>query len=131
MVYPVVDTSCGTHSYGQFADGFGLTKAAMQWFWQQFLGPEADGNSSPASLLAADDFAGLPPAHVITAECDVLRDEGEKYAARLIAAGVPTTVRRYEGMIHGFVHLSSIFETGRQPVLDAASVLRKAFGDRS
>jgi len=78
---------------------------------------------------SAPSLAELPPAHVLTAEFDVLRDEGESYAARLREAGVPTTLKRYNGMIHGFVHFAGVFEAGIQALKEAAAVLRSLLSD--
>jgi len=126
LFYPVMDHDFSTQSYNEYADGFGLTKSSMQWFWQQYLGSGGDGQNPLASPLRSSELGRLPPAHVITAEYDVLRDEGEAYVAKLADAGVPATLQRYEGMIHGFTHLAGILDTGKQSLLDAASVLRKA-----
>ena len=106
LIYPVLDHRCASASYGEFAEGFGLTKASMQWFWQQYLGKDADGNDESASPLLANSLHDLPPAHIVTAQYDVLKDEGEQYVQRLQEAGVATTYRRYDGMLHGFVHFS-------------------------
>jgi acetyl esterase len=101
LVYPVTDAGVNTPSYREFADGFGLTAAGMRRFWDLYL-DGADGLAPDASPLRADDLAGLPPAYVLTAECDVLRDEGEAYAAKLRAAGVAVTLERVAGAVHGF-----------------------------
>jgi len=132
LFYPVMDHHFDTKSYREFAEGFGLTRSSMQWFWQQYLGSDGDGQNPLASPLRKNDLGSsdlgrLPPAHVITAEYDVLRDEGEAYAAKLVDAGVPTTLKRYQGMIHGFTHLAGILDTGKESLLEAASELRKAF----
>ena len=127
LIYPVLDHRFDTPSYTQFAEGYGLTRSAMVWFWEQYLGTAGDGAIEFASPLRAGDLRGLPPAHVITAGYDVLRDEGERFAARLREAGVTTTTRRYDGMIHGFVHFCGLFDTGRQAVSDVAKVLRQRF----
>src|SRR5207237_4540781 len=94
-------------SYDEFADGFLLSARSVRWFWNQYLGDrEPDGYASP---LGAPDLRGLPPARIIVAECDPLRDEGEAYAARLRDAGVDAVVSRYRGAIHGFVGLPKLF----------------------
>ncbi len=124
LIYPVLDQRCGSESYAAFAEGHGLTKSAMQWFWRQYLGNEDLPIRPLASPLLADDLTDLPVAHVITAEYDVLSDEGEAYVEKLLAAGVPVTHRRYEGMIHGFVHLAGIFDAGQQAGNDIAEVIR-------
>ena len=129
LIYPVLNHNFDTASYHKFAEGFGLTKAAMRWFWEQYLDSADDGRLPYCSPLAADDLSGLPAAHVITAEYDVLRDEGEAFVAKLKASAVATTHERYDGMIHGFTHFSGVFDAGRQSVEDAAAVLREVFGN--
>lgn len=107
LVYPVTDlSSFETGSYHEFEDGHNLTRAQMEYYRFHYLtGPE-DGLNPHASPILAPDLGGLPPALVITAECDPLCDEGEAYAKRLEAAGVPVTLTRYAGMIHPFFSLS-------------------------
>jgi acetyl esterase len=105
-----------------------LTRDVMRHFWKQYLADERDAARPYASPLRAEDSKGLPPAHVITAEYDVLRDEGRAYAHKLAEAGVPTTTRHYDDMIHGFVHFAGILETGGLAVDDAATVIRHALG---
>jgi acetyl esterase len=99
MFYPVTSADLDTASYTQFADGPWLTRPAMQWFWDQYLPDQSKRKESNASPLFAslDELAGLPPALVITAENDVLRDEGEAYGRKLMEAGVNTIVTRYDG----------------------------------
>lgn len=104
LIYPVTDHRFDTGSYQEFASGYLLEAADMRWFWDHYL-PNAQAGEEPyASPLRADHLRGLPPALVMTAECDVLRDEGEAYAARLREDGVPVTLSRYAGTIHGFMH---------------------------
>ncbi|MGE3075080.1 MAG: alpha/beta hydrolase [Dehalococcoidia bacterium] len=100
LVNPVTNYDFTTASYQENADGYGLTKAGMEWFWGHYLNSEADGASTKASPLRHTNFAGLPPALVITAEYDPLRDEGEAYAEKLRAAGVPVEFKRYDGQAH-------------------------------
>jgi acetyl esterase len=126
LVYPVTDYHFDTASYRENAEGYLLTKDAMVWFWNHYLRSAADGNSPLASPLRAGNLRGLPPAMVLTAEFDPLRDEGEAYAARLQDAGVPVTLKRYEGMIHGFFSLGMVFTQGQQAMADAAAGLRGA-----
>ena len=103
LIYPVTDYyDPGTPSMTENAEGYGLTRAGMIWFWDHYLADPADGAHPHASPLRADDLSGLPPALVVTAEYDPLRDEGERYADRLQQAGVPTAMKRWDGMNHGF-----------------------------
>jgi acetyl esterase/lipase len=113
LFYPVTDANFHTSSYEQFAEGYYLRGDAMPWFWDQYTTDEAQRNEITASPLRAtrEQLAGLPPALVITAEADVLRDEGEAYANKLRDAGVPVTAVRYQGVIHDFVMLNALRET--------------------
>src|SRR6185369_11014101 len=104
----VTDAVFDTASYRENAEGYFLTKDAMVWFWNHYLRGDGDRANPYASPLRAKDLKGLPPATVITAEYDPLRDEGEAYGARLKAAGVPTRVTRYDGMIHGFFGMTDV-----------------------
>ena len=127
LVYPVTDYHFDTASYRENADGYLLTKDAMVWFWHHYLRSAADGSNLLASPLRAQNLRGLPPALILTAEFDPLRDEGEAYAARLREAGVPVTLKRYNGMIHGFFSLGAVFDQGKQAMAEAAAGLRAAF----
>ncbi|MFD5889920.1 alpha/beta hydrolase [Streptomyces sp. NPDC060334] len=113
LFYPVTDAAFDTESYEQFATGYFLRREAMQWFWDQYTTDESDRARITASPLRAslDELTGLPPALIITAEADVLRDEGEAYAAKLRSAGVPVTALRVQGTIHDFVMLNALRET--------------------
>ena len=113
LFYPVTDASFDTASYEQFATGYFLQRDGMRWFWDQYTTDEEQRSRITASPLraSADQLAGLPEALVITAEADVLRDEGEAYAAKLRSAGVPVTATRYLGVIHDFVMLNTLRET--------------------
>jgi acetyl esterase len=133
MWYPVTDAAMDTESYELFAEGYFLTAKGMAWFWDAYL-PDLDRRSEPyASPLRASDeqLAGLPPAFVIVDEADVLRDEGEAYAARLRAAGVPVTTVRYDGITHDFMMLNPLSGTHatRAAVAQAISILRQALHD--
>jgi acetyl esterase/lipase len=130
MYYPVTDAGMDTGSYEQFAEGYFLAAKGMAWFWNAYL-PDVDRRSEPyASPLRASDeqLAGLPPAFVIVDEADVLRDEGEAYAARLRAAGVEVTTVRYDGITHDFMMLNPLSKTHatRAAVAQAISILRDA-----
>nr|WSX47841.1 alpha/beta hydrolase [Streptomyces sp. NBC_00974] len=130
LFYPVTDASFDTDSYHRFAEGYFLRRDAMKWFWDQYTTVEAERAQVTASPLRAstEQLSGLPPALVITAEADVLRDEGEAYAAKLRAAGVPVTALRVQGVIHDFVMLNALRETQAAEVAIglATETLRKA-----
>jgi acetyl esterase/lipase len=128
LVYPVTDYYVpGTPSYKENADGYFLTRDDMAWFWNHYLSTEADAGNPYVCPLQAASLGGLPPALVITAEFDPLRDEGEAYAARLRDAGVSATVVRYDGMFHGFFSMAGVLEQGRNALALAAAELRSVF----
>jgi len=125
---PVIDHDFDTPSYHANATGFGLTRSGMRWFWDHYA-PDPQMRDEPyASPIRATDLAGLPPAHVVTAECDVLRDEGKAYATRLLAAGVPTTYVEYPQMVHGFTGMAVTVPMGRTAIDDMGAALRRALG---
>jgi acetyl esterase len=113
LYYPVTDANFDTGSYHQFATGYWLRRDAMQWFWDQYTTDPAQRAEITASPLRAtqDELAGLPQALVIVGEADVLRDEGEAYAANLRTAGVPVTAVRFQGIIHDFVMVNALRDT--------------------
>ena len=129
LVYPATDLTFSSPSIDENGDGYLLTKAAMEWFTGHYLcgGDAKDPRCSP---LHADDsvVAAAPPAHVITAEFDPLRDEGEAYAARLTEAGVATTMTRYGGQIHAFFTLPGMLPAAVPAQDEAVAALRAAFG---
>ena len=129
LVYPVTDRNFETGSYGDNAEGYSLTRETMIWYWDKYLANDADGGNAYAAPLRAQDLGGLPSAVVITAEYDPLRDEGEAYANRLEAAGVPTTLTRYPGMIHGFFGMSAVVDKGKDAIAQASAALTAAFAD--
>ncbi|MCS5711984.1 alpha/beta hydrolase fold domain-containing protein [Candidatus Berkiella aquae] len=110
LFYPVTDANLDTESYKTFENGPWLTKKAMEWFWDAYLPNKADGKKITASPLQAsiEELKGLPPALIITDQNDVLRDEGEAYANKLMQAGVPVVATRYLGTIHDFVMLNAL-----------------------
>jgi len=128
LVYPVTDHAFDTASYEANAEGYFLTRDMMRWFWGHYLGDSEEGSHPHASPLRAMELSGLPSATVVTAEYDPLRDEGEAYAERLAKAGVPTELRRYDGMIHGFFGMTHAIDRAREAIDYAAGALRKAFG---
>ena len=130
MYYPVTDAAMDTGSYEQFAEGYFLSARMMEWFWDAYE-PDVERRKEPfASPLRATEkqLAGLPPALVVVGEADVLRDEGEAYAARLRTAGTPVTTVRYAGITHDFMLLNPLSEThaARAAIAQATAVLREA-----
>ena len=134
LFYPVTDAGMTDGSYQTFANGPWLTKPAMVWFWDAYL-PDVEGRKdvhvSPLNATP-EQLKGLPPALVITAENDVLRDEGEAYARKLTVAGVTVTSTRYNGTIHDFVMLNALADTpaARAAIAQANAFLRNAFVQR-
>jgi acetyl esterase len=127
LIYPVVDqSSFETQSHREFAEGYLLTRSGMQYCTRYYLANPDLVRHPEVSPLLASDLSGLPPALVITAEFDPLRDEGEAYARRLEQAGVPVTLRRYDGMIHGFVSMHGIIPDGRKAIREAAAVIARS-----
>jgi len=127
LIYPIMNHSFETESYRTCADGYYLTERDMRWFWNHYLRESSDGLQPYASPLLADNLTNLPPAHIITAGFDPLRDEGEAYAKRLEEAGVPTSTSRYDTMVHGFLDFASLKQTGAA-IEEIATELHKAFG---
>jgi acetyl esterase len=131
LFYPVTNASFDTKSYHQFAEGYHLRRDAMMWFWDQYTANPGERNQITASPLRAnvEQLKGLPPALVITAEADVLRDEGEAYASKLREAGCRVTAVRFQGTIHDFVMLNALKDTDatRAAMTLATSWLREGF----
>jgi acetyl esterase len=125
LVYPALDAAGDTGSWREHAEGFYLTAAGMRWYWDHYLGG-ADGAAPDASPLRAAFLGGLPPALVVTADHDVLRDEGEAYAARLREAGVAADVHRVEGVVHGFLRWRAVTGAADAALQGAAAALRSA-----
>jgi acetyl esterase len=123
LIYPVTDAVGGQSSRDEFAEGFLLTKADMDWFERHYLPPGADQADPRVSVLRADDLSGLAPAYVTTAGFDPLRDEGEAYAARMQEAGVQVVLRRHPGLIHGFANMTEVSSTARAAMLDLTGAL--------
>ena len=131
LFYPVTDAKFDTRSYDQFARGYYLTRETMKWFWNHYAQNTAVRDKSSASPLRAssEELRGLPPTLIITAECDVLRDEGEAYELKLRQADVPVVLTRYAGMIHDFVMLNALSGTAaaRAAIKQACDALGSAF----
>jgi acetyl esterase len=126
LIYPVTDGGVNTPSFREFADRYGLTAAGMKRFWELYL-DGTDATDPDASPLRDPDLAGVAPAYVLTAERDVLRDEGEAYALALRDAGVPVTLRRFDGTIHGFFRWLAATDVAGQAIAETGAALRSAF----
>jgi acetyl esterase len=124
LIYPVTDAVGGQRSRDEFAKGFLLTKADMDWFERHYLPPGTDHADPRVSMLRADDLSGLPPAYVATAGFDPLRDEGEAYAARMQEAGIRVALRRHPGLIHGFANMTEVSPSARAAMIELAGALR-------
>jgi acetyl esterase len=111
-------------SYRDNADGYLLTRGSMEWFWDHYLRSPEDGTNPYAAPLHASDLSGLPPAMVITAEFDPLRDEGRAYAERLQQAGVKVNAKSYSGIIHGFFWMAGVLGDGRALIAEMGEELR-------
>jgi acetyl esterase len=130
LVYPVTDCEFDSRAMIDNAEGYFLTRYAMQWFFAQYLEQEGQGDDPRVSPLRATDLGGLPPAFIVTAEYDPLRDQGIAYAERLAAAGTPCEVRTYPGMFHGFFGMGAQI-TAAQPAFDDAVAAVQAALDGS
>jgi len=128
LVYPITDCDLDRPSYLQNADGYFLTRGQMRWFWDNYLPQHERRNDPYASPLRAASFAGMPPAYVLTAEYDPLRDEGEAYAAALERAGVSVRLHRYDGLIHAFLKRVDNFTTAHAAIAEIGAALKAAIG---
>jgi acetyl esterase/lipase len=132
MYYPVTDAAMNTASYEQFASGYYLSRPEMEWFWDAYLPDKTRRSEITASpnQASTDQVTGLPATYLCVDEADVLRDEGEAYAAKLRAAGVPVTTVRYDGTIHDFMLLNALTDTRatRAAIGQATAYLRAGLG---
>ena len=128
LVYPNTCYGADTASLRENDDPSMFNRRSVDWYWSHYLPTPAAGRDPLASPLLAADHAGLPPALVVTAEYDPLRDEGEQYADRLAAAGVPTELSRYDGMMHGFFLMYPTLDGGRRAVDEAVRFLQQRLG---
>jgi acetyl esterase len=129
LVYPNTDLLADTRSLRESVDPLLFNRYSTEWYRKHYLADPADGLNPLVSPLRATDHSGLPPATVITAEYDPLRDEGEAYADRLRDAGVPVEHVRYPGMVHGFFTMSGVLDAARDAIALAAGRLRAAFAE--
>ncbi|KAG2221513.1 hypothetical protein INT45_008838 [Circinella minor] len=130
LYYPSVDSQCNSSSVNQFADGYMLSKANLKYFWSHYLNDEKDGLATTAAPLHAsvEELQGIAPALIVTAEADVLRDEGEAYVRRLVEAGVPVTGIRAIGTIHGFMGIATSGPTVDSILDQTVSFLNRQWG---
>ncbi|HWQ39631.1 MAG TPA: alpha/beta hydrolase [Burkholderiales bacterium] len=127
LVYPAVAPEPETDSHHRFAEGYLLTRRTITWFYRHYLRSPKDANDFRYAPLVADDLSDLPPAFVLVAGYDPLRDEGVEYAKRLIAAGNRVRLTSYEGMIHGFYLMGGAVDAAKRAVDESAEMLRDAF----
>jgi acetyl esterase/lipase len=131
MMYPVCDCDMETGSYKAYGSGLVLTAADMGWFYDHYLqGDKAKRGDPLVSPLRARELKGLPPALIMTAEYDVLRDEAETYGKRLAAAGVKVWIKRYQGVTHGFVRMQNMLDIARHAMDDIAAVMEATIGKK-
>ncbi|MEC5387123.1 alpha/beta hydrolase [Uliginosibacterium sp. H3] len=126
LVYPATDQTSQRASHEQYAEGHFLDRASISWFQHNYLPSESDYFDWRASPLLATDFDGLPPALIVTAECDPLTDDGRAYAEKLAEHGVPVRYSEYAGMIHGFVTMGRILPDAGRAITEMAEALREA-----
>jgi len=126
LVYPIVDYLDDRGSVQEFGEGHFLTRSMIRYFWNHYLARPDDGLHPHASPMQASSLEGMPPALIMTAECDPLRDQGEAYAERLSDAGASVALMRYEGAIHVFFNLAGVIDAGKDAIADAGAALRAA-----
>ena len=131
LVYPVGDYTLSGASYGKYAQGYGLlTRESMVWFSRHYLRSPNDAEDWRASPIKATSLAGVTPAIVVVAECDVLHDDGESYAGALRRAGVPVEYREYPGMIHGFLGMVPVVDDAMNAQRQIWTAFKRAFAER-
>ncbi len=128
LVYPNTRYRADTPSMREGDDPWLFNSRSVDWYWKHYLKSPEDGRNPLVSPMLAEDLSGLPPALVITAEHDPLRDEGEEYAELLRKAGTPVEQTRYQGMVHGFFAMSGVLDAAKQAMAQAAEFLRTQLG---
>lgn len=131
LVYPMIDGNVETRSSTDEVDEYLLSRDTIAWFWNHYVHAEDDRRHPYASPMAASDLQGLPPATIVTAELDLLREECDAYAARLRDAGVPVRSIRYDGLPHGFLTMGAIFSQAKEAFHAIAADLQQTFGKHS
>ncbi len=127
LIYPITDYNFDTPSYIENGEGYNLTRDLMEWFWNHFINDESEADDPYVCPLRATNFGDLPPALILTAGYDPLRDEGEAYGKKLQAAGVNVTLTRYPGMIHAFIRMTAQLDKANEALGEVAATLRDAF----
>ena len=127
LVYPCTAPEPETPSHRKFADGYILTRNAITWFYKQYVRSAKDFQDFRFAPLVADDLSNLPPALVLVAGFDPLRDEGVDYAKRMIEAGNRVTLANYEGMVHGFYLMGAAVDAAKRAIAQSSQALREAF----
>jgi acetyl esterase len=127
LIYPMTNFIADTPSLKENAEGYLMTARDIEWFLKHYLNSEEDKQNPLASPMLAADLSGLPPALIITAEYDPLRDDGELYGKHLKEAEVPVTITRYPGMIHGFMSFAPVLDQGKQAIAESCAALQAAF----
>lgn len=130
LIYPITDLRMQTPSYTENAEAPMLTREDMLWFREHYLRSDKDVTHPYVSPILAADLCGLPPALIVSAEYDPLRDEAESYGERLQAAGVPTTIRRYDGLAHGFFGYDLVVERAKAAKAETITTLRDVLAAR-
>ena len=125
LIYPIADCRFDTPSYEENRDGYMLTRDLMKWFWNHFINDDRETDDPYVSPLRAKNFSNLPPALILTAEYDPLRDEGEAYGKKLQEAGVNVTLSRYPGMIHAFIRMFAVLDKANDALEQVAGMLRR------
>jgi acetyl esterase len=128
LIYPAIQYGWDTPSYLANAEGFMLQRASMEYFWRHYVRDPEDGKNPYCAPLVAEDHSGLPPALIVSAEFDPLCDDGRNYADKLAASGVPVKLRLYEGMIHGFLWMSGVFDQSKALLDEIGREVRSALG---
>ena len=124
LIYPITDYNFNTPSYIENKEGYMLTRDLMKWFWNHFIEDQSQANDPYVASLRAENLSDLPPALIVTAEYDPLRDEGQAYGKRLQEAGVKVTLSRYPGMIHAFIRMTSRLDQANEALDEIADTLR-------
>ena len=128
LIYPMLDATAGSPSYDEFAEGYGFSSEKSRWYFDEYLPPGVDRRAPRVSPLFDRGLSDVPTSLIVTAECDPLRDDGERHAETLRQAGVTVELRRYRGMIHGFFQMTGALEGSRRLHRELGDWMREAAG---